>query len=182
MATTKSYTQDIQSQNAIRIGSVRLFIAKLPPDVAAYNEARFDCSAPPTGWLDLGATNESTVVEATKTIFDLKTGILKTTKFQAVIGLEGSVSAELLEYNAAALVEAIGAQDAHTIAGGKKISVGTSNIRQRQLLAIHDTIAGDGTFPQVVFYFPKVMSTESFKPTVGNDKESVKIGDRKSVV
>jgi len=176
MATTKSYTQDIQSQNAIRIGSVRLFLAPLPPTVAAYNEARFDTSAPPTGWIDLGATNEATVVEATKEIFSLKTGVLKTIKFQAVIGLEGSLSAELLEYNAAALVEAIGAQEALAITGGKKVFVGTSNIRQRQLLAIHDTIAGDGTFPQVVFYFPKVMSTEGFKPTVGNDKESVKIG------
>lgn len=175
MATTKSYTQDIQSQNAIRIGSVRLFIAPLPPTVAAYNETKFNTATPPSGWLDLGATNENTVVEATKEVFSLKTGVLKTTKFQAVIGLEGSISAELLEYNAAALVEAIGAQDAFTISGGKKIAVGTSTIRQRQLVAVHDTIAGDGTFPQVVFYFPKVQSADAFRPTVGNDRESVKI-------
>lgn len=175
MSTTKSYTQDIQSQNAIRIGSVRLFIAALPPTGAAYNEQRFNTATPPSGWTDLGATNENTVVEATKEVFSLKTGVLKTIKFQAVIGLEGSLSAELLEYNAAALVEAIGAMDSFTITGGKKIAVGTSAIRNRQLVAVHDTIAGDGTFPQVVFYFPRVQVAEAFRPTVGNDRESVKI-------
>jgi len=175
MPTTKSYTQDIQSQNAVRIGSVRLFVAPFGPTGApVWDETKFNTASPPTGWTDLGACNENTVVEATKEIFSLKTGVLKTIKFQAVIGLEGSLSAELLEVNADSIVEALGAQDKHSITGGYKMSVGTSNIRLRQLLAIHDSIAGDGTFPQVVFFFPKVMATDVFRPS-GTDKESMKL-------
>lgn len=91
----------------IRIGSVRLFIG--PEGKTFDSTAKFDVDNPPTGWVDLGATTEETALEATKEVFSLKTGQLNTTKFQAVIGMEGRMTATLHEFDAEKVADAMGA-------------------------------------------------------------------------
>jgi hypothetical protein len=91
----------------IRIGSVRLFIGEV--GTAFDSAAAFNVDTPPTGWRDLGATGEDTALEATKEVFSLKTGQLNTTKFQAVIGMEGKMTATLHEFDADKVADAMGA-------------------------------------------------------------------------
>jgi len=174
MATTKSYTQDIQSQAAVRIGSARIFTAALG---VTFPQTRFDTSAPPTGWVDLGATGEDTTLEVNRTTYDLMTGVLKTLKAQFVIGMEAKISGTLLEYDKAALDAAIGAADPVVITGmDVKIAVGTSVVRKSQVAVVHDFITGDGTTPQFIYYMPKAATIKgAFHPSVGNDKETVRI-------
>jgi len=177
MSTLKSYTQDILSQQDIRIGSVRLFVAPLPTAGGpTYAETKFITATPPTGWVDLGAMGEDTVVEATREVFSLKLGVLKVTKFQAVIGLEGRVSGNLHEFSGANIEEVIGGPAGLVVTGGKKYAVGTSVIRRRQVLAVHDTIAGDASNPQIVYHFPEASALSSpFRPNIGNDRENIRL-------
>ena len=91
----------------VRIGSVRLFTAEVGVPFAS--TAKFDVDSPPTGWVDLGATGEDTALEATKEVFSLKTGQLNTTKYQAVIGMEGKMTATLHEFDADKVADAMGA-------------------------------------------------------------------------
>jgi hypothetical protein len=91
----------------VRIGSVRLFVA---PIGTAYSPTGglFNVDAPQAGWRDLGATMEDTTLEATKNVFSLKTGMLKTTKYQAVIGMDGKITANLQEFNADVVADCMG--------------------------------------------------------------------------
>lgn len=95
----------LRDPKKIRIGFVRLFIGDV--GTAFDKTVKFDVDAPPTGWKDLGATGDDTTVEATKEVFSLKTGLLRTTKFQAVIGLEGRINAILHEFDAYGINEAL---------------------------------------------------------------------------
>jgi len=97
----------LRDQKKVRIGFVRLFVSAVG---TAYDKtAKFDTETPPTGWRDLGATGDDTTVEATKEVFNLQTGVLRTVKFQAVIGLSGRLTANLHEYDAAGVYQALGA-------------------------------------------------------------------------
>jgi hypothetical protein len=102
---TKALNMDVDVDK-IRIGSVRLFVGEV---ATVFDSAEaFDVDTPPTGWRDLGATAEDTVLEATKEIFKLKTGQLRTTKYEAVIGMEGRLTATLEEFDAEAVADAMG--------------------------------------------------------------------------
>lgn len=102
---TKALNMTVDTSK-IRIGSVRLFIG----DVGTVfdSSAAFNVDTPPTGWRDMGATAEDTALEATKEIFSLKTGQLRTTKYQAVIGMEGKLSATLHEFDVDKVADAMG--------------------------------------------------------------------------
>ncbi len=98
---------DLREKRKVRIGFVRLFVAAVG---TAYDKtAKFDTAVPPTGWRDLGATGDDTAVEATKEVFNLKIGVLRTVKFQAVIGLDGKLTANLHEYSSDGIYQALGA-------------------------------------------------------------------------
>lgn len=97
----------LREKSKIRIGFVRLFVGDVG---TSYDKTvAFDTSTPTTGWRDLGATTDETAVEATKEVFNLQTGVLRTVKFQGVIGLAGRMTANLHEYDAVGVYQALGA-------------------------------------------------------------------------
>jgi len=97
----------LREASKVRVGFVRIFVGDVG---TTYDKtAKFDTVTPPTGWRDLGATGDDTEVNATKEIFSLKTGLLRTIKFQAVTGLEGKLTAKLIEYDAVGIYQALGA-------------------------------------------------------------------------
>ena len=91
----------------VRIGSVRLFVA---PVGTLYSPTGglFNVDSPQQGWRDLGATAEDTTLEATKAVFSLKTGMLKTVKYQAVVGMDGKITANLQEFDANVVADCMG--------------------------------------------------------------------------
>src|SRR3990172_310593 len=97
----------LREASKVRVGFVRIFVGDVG---TTYDKtAKFDTVTPPTGWRDLGATGDDTEVNATKEIFSLKTGLLRTIKFQAVTGLEGKLTAKLIEYDAVGIYQGLGA-------------------------------------------------------------------------
>jgi hypothetical protein len=99
----------LREKAKVRIGFMRLFV-EADLTVTLDKKNKFDTSIPPTGahWRDLGATGDDTAIDGSKEHFSLKTGVLRTTKFQAVIGMDCKLTGHLHEYSHANVYTALG--------------------------------------------------------------------------
>lgn len=133
----------LRDERRVRIGFTRIFTAQRPSDGGpTFDQTiKFDTDAPPTGFRDLGATGDDTSIEATKEVFSLRTGILRTRKFQAVIGLEGTINAILHEYDAVAINDALAGDDPFNILRPSPVASGIASVTSKSAF---DLAVGEG--------------------------------------
>lgn len=105
MAGSAGLRGDVNTQQ-IKLGAGRVFVGT--PAATFDGTAKFDTSAPASGWSDLGCISNDVTLNMTSELFVFRSGVPATRKKILVIGREGTLQVNFEEFNALVAMLAMG--------------------------------------------------------------------------